>query len=310
MASRRNFLKTAGAATTVGMVGSAGCLGSFGNDPYVDGSLTFLMSPTEPQDQMKAQYEPIGEQLVDHIDDIEDGDLELRYSQDYGATLEGLDSGNADIAETGPFAAALGVRSEKVDIVLQRKAFGGWEYSSFIVAQEGSDIEEPSDLEGANVAFADPLSASGSLYPLAMIKEETDLSIPDAPGEKSGADFDPQWSTHIEASNAAADGTVDAAGVGDFAYFTNEEELQVVSERTGIPRAPIVVSPELGDGEKEEVITAFTEAPDEMYYGADGEADTEDDVWFDDVRERGVDTYQPVVDTAENLGYGEEIFGE
>ena len=309
MESRRNFLKAAGAATTAGMVGAAGCLGSFGGDPYVDGQMTFLMSPTEPQDQMKAQYEPIGERFVDHIDPIGEDDLQMSYSEDYGATLEGLDSGNADVAETGPFAAALGVNSDKVDIVLQRKAYGGWEYSSFIVAPKGSDIEEPSDLEGADIAFADALSASGSLYPLSMIKEETDLSLPEEPGSATGADFNPQWTTHIEASNAAADGTVDAAGVGDFAYFTNEDELQVVAERTGIPRAPIVVSPELSDDEKENIVTAFTEAPDEMYYGADGEADTDDDVWFDDVRERGVDTYQPVVDTAENLGYGEEIFG-
>jgi len=307
---RRTFLKTTGAATTVGMAGSAGCIGSFGNDPYVDGSLTFLMSPTEPQDQMKAQYEPIGEQLVDHIDEIDSEDLEMRYSQDYGATLEGLNSGNADIAETGPFAAALGVQSDKVEIILQRKAFGGWEYSSFIVAPEGSDIEEPSDLEGAEIAFADALSASGSLYPLAIIKEETDLSLPDEPGSATGADFNPQWTTHIEASNAAAEERVDAAGVGDFAYFANEEKLQVVAKREGIPRAPIVVSPELSDEEKEEVITAFTEAPDEMYYGEDGEEGTDDDVWFDGVRERGVDTYDTVVETAENLGYGEEIFGE
>ncbi|MFD1647106.1 PhnD/SsuA/transferrin family substrate-binding protein [Haloarchaeobius litoreus] len=275
----------------------------------MDGSLTFLMSPTEPQDQMKAQYEPIGERLVDHLDPIGEDDLEMRYSENYAATLEGLNSGNADVAETGPFAAALGVNSDKVDIVLQRKAFGGWEYSSFIVAPQGSDITEPADLEGADIAFADALSASGSLYPLAMIKEESDLSLPDEPGSATGADFNPQWTTHIEASNAAADGQVDAAGVGDFAYYANEDDLQVVAERSGIPRAPIVVSPELSDDEKEKIITAFTEAPDEMYYGADGEADTDDDVWFDDVRERGVDTYEPVVETAESLGYGEEIFG-
>lgn len=309
MESRRSFLKAAGAATTAGMVGTAGCIGSFGGDPYVDGTLTFLMSPTEPQDQMRDQYSPIGERLVSHIDPISEDDLEMRYAANYGATLEGLNSGTADVAETGPFAAALGVNSGKVDLILQRYAFGGWEYSSFIVAPQGSDITEPADLEGKDIAFADPLSASGSLYPLAMIKEDTDLSLPAEPGSPEGADFNPQWSTHIEASNAAANEQVDAAGVGDFAYFANEEDLQVVAERSGIPRAPIVVSPELSDDEKEKIITAFTEAPDSMYYGADGTEGNDDDVWFDDVRRTDVDTYQPVIDTAENLGYGEEIFG-
>jgi phosphonate transport system substrate-binding protein len=306
MTRRRTFLETVGVTGLAGTM--AGCIGSFGGDPYVDGTLTFLMSPTEPQDQMRDQYEPIGERLVDHIESIDSESLEMRYAADYGATLEGLNSGTADVAETGPFAAALGVNSDKVEIILQRKAFGGWTYSSFIVAPADSDVDEVADLEGADVAFADALSASGSLYPLSMLKA-VGLSIPEEPGSQAGADFNPTWSTHIEASNAAADGQVDAAGVGDFAYFANEEDLKIVAERTDIPRAPIVVSPELSDDEVAEVTTAFTEAPDDMYYGADGEPDTDDDVWFDDVRKRGVDTYQPVIETAEELGYGEEIFG-
>ena len=304
---RRNFLKAAGAAGAAGL--TAGCLGQFGSQPYVDGDVRFLMSPTEPQDQMTAQYEPVQSRLEEMIDS--DDKVDIKYAANYAATLNALDSGTADVAETGPFAAALGVKSEKADIILQRKAFGSWTYRSVIVTNEDSDIQKPTDLEGKTVAFADALSASGSLYPLYLLKK-AGLSIPDEPGSPAGADFNPTWSSHASAKEALVNGQADAAGVGYFIVAGEENKyadgIREVAVEDGIPRAPIVVSPKLSDSEKETITKAFTEAPDSMYYGADGEEGTDDDIWFSGVRKRGVDTYQPVIDVANELGYGQDVF--
>ncbi len=304
---RRKFLKMAGAAGAAGL--TAGCLGQFGEQPYNDGTLQFLMSPTEPQDQMRAQYTPVQERLDSHIEEVDE--VTIDYASDYSATLDAMNSGTADVAETGPFAAALGVKTDKADIILQRKAFGGWTYRSVIVTNEDSDIETTEDLEGKDVAFADALSASGSLYPLYMIKE-AGISIPDSPGSEAGADFNPSWSSHASAIEALKTGQADAAGVGYFIAAGDESEyaegLREVDVKDDIPRAPIIVSPELSDDEKDKIATAFTEAPDEMYYGEDGEEGTEDDIWFSGVRKRGVDTYQPVIDVANSLGYGQDVF--
>lgn len=306
---RRNFLKAAGAAGAAGL--TAGCLGQFGSQPYVDGDVRFLMSPTEPQDQMTAQYEPVQSRLEETIDEVDE--VDIKYAANYAATLNALDSGTADVAETGPFAAALGVNSDKADIILQRKAFGGWTYKSVIVTREDSDIESLTDLEGETVAFADALSASGSLYPLWMLKD-AGLEIPDEPGSPAGANFDPNWSSHASAMEALRNEQAAAAGVGYFIASGDESEyaegIQEVSAEDGIPRAPIVVSPKLSDEEKDTITTAFTEAPDEMYHGADGEEGTDDDIWFSGVRERGVDTYQPVIDVAQELGYSEDVFDD
>ncbi|AHG04803.1 phosphate ABC transporter substrate-binding protein [Halobacterium sp. DL1] len=304
---RRNFLKAAGAAGAAGL--TAGCLGQFGSQPYVDGDVRFLMSPTEPQDQMTAQYEPVQERLAETIDAVDE--IDIKYAANYAAALNALDSGTADVAETGPFAAALGVNSEKADIILQREAYGGWTYKSVIVTREDSDIESLSDLEGETVAFADALSASGSLYPLWMLKD-AGLEIPDEPGSTAGANFDPNWSSHASAMEALRNEQAAAAGVGYFITSGDESEyaegIREVASEDGIPRAPIVVSPKLSDDEKDTITEAFTEAPDEMYYGADGEEGTDDDIWFSGVRERGVDTYQPVIDVAQELGYSEDVF--
>jgi len=281
----------------------------FGSQPYVDGDVRFLMSPTEPQDQMTAQYEPVQERLAETIDAVDE--IDIKYAANYAAALNALDSGTADVAETGPFAAALGVNSEKADIILQREAYGGWTYKSVIVTREDSDIESLSDLEGETVAFADALSASGSLYPLWMLKD-AGLEIPDEPGSTAGANFDPNWSSHASAMEALRNEQAAAAGVGYFITSGDESEyaegIREVASEDGIPRAPIVVSPKLSDDEKDTITEAFTEAPDEMYYGADGEEGTDDDIWFSGVRERGVDTYQPVIDVAQELGYSEDVF--
>jgi phosphonate transport system substrate-binding protein len=280
------------------------------SEPYVDGTITFLMSPSEPQDQLRAQYTPIKERLNSYVDAVDT--VEMQYANNYSATLTALGSGTGDIAETGPFAAALGVNAGNAEVLLQRKGYGSWTYSSAIVTRPETEIESLGDIEGQTIAFADPLSASGSLYPLGML-QEAGLSVPEEPGSPAGADFTPRWSTHAQALEALQAGTVDAAGVGYFIVANDDRSgfidgVEPVEQAEGIPRAPILVSPQLTDEEASTVQSAFVEAGGELYLGADGEADTEDDLWFSDVRPADASTYQPVVDKATALGYGAEVF--
>ncbi len=310
MVNRRTFIKSASAAGTVGLTGMAGCIGSFGKKAYGDGKIKFLMSPTSPQEQMMAQYTPIKRRFKNYIDEADD--VTMKYAANYSATLTALDSGTADVAETGPFAAALGVKNDRADIILQRHAYGTWKYYSVIVTRSDSDISSLKDLEGKTIAFADPFSASGSLYPLSMLKQ-AGLSIPDTPGDPKGADFTPKWSSHSKAYNALKSGQADAAGVGRFAVWDTDKDQYVdgvkqLDIRSDIPRAPIVISPKLSDDEKTKIKKAFTKAPDKMYYGKDGKEGTDDDIWFDGVRPAGVKKYKPVIGMANKLGYGEDIF--
>ncbi|PSP79036.1 phosphate ABC transporter substrate-binding protein [Halobacteriales archaeon QS_1_68_20] len=317
MVDRRKFLKGASVASTIGLTGLSGCLGGGGGDdnddntddnstpePYGDGALDFYMSPSEPQDLMLSQYGPVKEYLSDEVHETE-----LTYAQNYTAVLEAMGSGTGDVAETGPFAAALGVNEGRADVILQRFAYGSWEYTSVIVTQSDSDISSLQDLEGKTIAFADRLSASGGLFPLYMLKE-AGLSIGDLPtGSDANADFSANFAGgHAPAFEALNAGQVDAAGVGQFITVAEsgtdnyKEGIEPVEETSGIPRAPIVVSPDLSDDEAQAVTDAFVNAPDDVYLGEDGEADTDDDLWFSDVREAGVDTYQPVIDVATELG--------
>ena len=326
MTKRRTFIKTAGGLGVAGLL--AGCTGETNNGgggdgdgtatatdeptatptdvPYNDGRLTFYMSPSEPQQLMESQYAPIKA----HLQEETGVQTRLNYAAGYSAVLQSLGGGSGDVAETGPFAAALGVNEDRCDIALQRYAYGSWEYSSVIVTQQDSDIQSLSDLEGERVAFADRLSASGALFPLYMLKE-AGLSIGDLPTDKSGADFEPQFSSHAEAFAALERGQVAAAGVGQFITLNDDRDLKdgfrYVETFDGIPRAPVITSPELSDEEKTEVTEAFLNAPDSIYYGEDGEEGTDDDLWFSDVREATVEDYQPVIDVATELGISAEL---
>jgi phosphonate transport system substrate-binding protein len=328
MTKRRNFIKTVGAVGGAGLI--AGCTssggGSGGGDggdtpaptetatpteeptevPFNDGRISFYMSPSEPQQLMESQYAPVQEQLQSATG----VQTRLQYAAGYSAVLQSLAGGAGDVAETGPFAAALGVNTDRCEIALQRYAYGSWEYTSVVVTQADSDIESLADLEGERVAFADRLSASGALFPLFMLKE-AGLNVGDLPTDTGNADFVPQFSSHAEAFAALERGQVAAAGVGQFITLNDNRELkqgfEYVETFDGIPRAPVITSPELSDEEKQAVVDAFADAPESMYYGEDGEADTDDDLWFSDVREVGVDKYQPVIDVAVELGIRAEL---
>jgi len=279
-----------------------------GGDAAEEG-YTFMMSPTEPIQQMEGQYAPIGGYLSEELD----REVELQYAADYSAINRSLDSGTGHMAEMGPIAAALGASNGSAEVVLQRRGFGDWTYSSVIVTREDSDIESLEDLEGGEVAFADMLSASGSIYPLNMLKD-AGLEIGSSPRSESGADFGATWSGHDTAFESMMAGQADAAGVGLFIAtdddYEYKEGVREVDRRDGLPRAPIVVSPELDEATKEDFVEAFVNAPEEVYLGESGEEGTDDDLWFDAVREADVETYRPTIEAAENVGVSIDLLNE
>ncbi|WP_254839975.1 phosphate/phosphite/phosphonate ABC transporter substrate-binding protein [Natronomonas marina] len=311
MTRRRDFLKTAGAVGSIGAL--TGCLGIGGSQPFNDGEIDMNISPSVPTEDLQPQYGPIREYISNEFDRT----TKMNIANNYASVIEALGSGTTDIAETGPFAAALGVNEGDAEVILQRKGYGTWTYKSIIAVPNDSDIEEVSDLEGKSVAFSDPLSTSGALYPLYNISQ-AGVNIGNLPeGNGSQAAFDAVFAGgHVSSYEQLADGQVDAAGMGGFVRDTStgptpdefESTARTLQESTGLPRAPIVVSPELSDDRKDALQQAFIDAPDSIYYGQDGEEGTDDDLWFNDVREAGVDKYQSVIDVATELGVGAEIF--
>ena len=344
MTKRRTFLKSAGAVGAAGLI--AGCSGSSSGgstetegstdtatatstptpEPQMtfggDGEVNFGISPSVPQEDLEVQYAPfmdhIGSYLRENHSVPEGLSVEGTVGSNYSAIIQSLGQGTLDIAETGPFAAALGVQTGNAEIILQRYGYGSWEYTSIIATRNDSDITELSDLSGRTVAFSDRLSTSGALYPLYSMSSEGGLDIGELPeGNGSQAEFDARFAGgHVGSYTLLEQGQVDAAAMGGFVRDTSTgpapEEWQNVattlSEDTGLPRAPLVVSPELSDEVKTALQQSILEGPDTIYYGQDGEDGTDDDLWFGRVREAGRERYQSVIDVADELNVGTDIF--
>jgi len=344
MSKRRAFLKTAGSVGIAGLL--AGCTGGSnngggGDDPTAtdeptatptetadqmtfggDGSVDFGISPSVPQEDLEVQYAPlmdhVGSYLRDNYSTPSGLEVDGTVGSNYSAIIQSLGQGTTDFAETGPFAAALGVKTGNAEIILQRYGYGSWEYKSIIATPNDSDITELSDLSGKTVAFSDRLSTSGALYPLYSMSSEGGLDVGELPeGNGSQAEFDARFAGgHVGSYTLLEQGQVDAAAMGGFVRDTKTgptpEEWQEVAttlhEDSGLPRAPIVVSPELSGEAQTAIQDAFLEAADSVYYGSDGEDGTDDDLWFGDVREAGQEEYQSVIDVANELGVGTDIF--
>jgi len=290
---------------------------SFGGDREVNVSL----SPSVPQRNLYVQYGPIRDYVETNLEaayEVPQGlSIDMNIATSYSAVIRALGEGTTDIAETGPFAAALSVTTDSAEVVLQRKGDGGWTYESIVAVPSDSDIERLSDLSGETVAFADRLSTSGCLYPLYSMATNGGLDVGDLPaGDGSRAAFEPRFTGgHVASYALLAEGRVDAAAMGGFVRDTGTGPSPAAFDRTartlheddGIPHAPLVVSPELSAGEKRALAQSFLNAPERIYYGADGQEGTDDDLWFDGVREADVSTYQPVIDVTEELGIGPEV---
>jgi phosphonate transport system substrate-binding protein len=349
MTKRRTFLKSAGTVGLAGLV--AGCSGSSNGsgstetegstdtatststptatatpEPGMtfggDGTINFGLSPSVPQEDLEVQYSPfmdhIGSYLQDNYQVPSDLSVEGTVGSNYSAIIQSLGQGTLDVAETGPFAAALGVRTGNAEIILQRYGYGSWEYKSIIATPNDSDITELSDLSGKTVAFSDRLSTSGALYPLFSMSSQGGLDVGELPeGNGSQAEFDARFAGgHVGSYTLLEQGQVDAAAMGGFVRDTKTgptpEEWQEVAttlhEDSGLPRAPFVVSPELSDDAKTAIREAILDGPETIYLGQDGEGGTDDDLWFGRVREAGTEEYQSVIDVADELGVGTDIF--
>jgi phosphonate transport system substrate-binding protein len=334
MTHRRDFLKVLGAAGAAGLAGCTGG-GGGGNDgggestatatatatatptptesgpQFGDGEIDMNVSPSVPQDRLQAQYAPIRDYLSEEFG----LPAKMNIAKNYSIVIQALGSGTSDIAETGPFAAALGVKAGKADIILQRKGYGSWTYVSTIRVAEDGDVESLQDLKAMDnptIAFADRLSTSGCLYPLFDMKRKVGMEVGGLPETNgSNAEFEPVFAGgHSAAYEQLRNGQADAAGMGG---FIPDDGVRRINETTGLPRAPIVVSPELPAETKQAVQEAFLNAPGEIYLGQDGEPDGDDDenpddLWFNAVREADVDDYQSVIDVANELDVGTEIF--
>ena len=103
---------------------------------------------------------------------------DVKVPTSYAATIEGMCAGQIDVAWLAPLAYITAASKNCAEVMLAslRKDENGklsTTYNSQIIVRSDSGIKTLKDLKGKKFAFVDPLSTSGTLYPIVSIKKET-----------------------------------------------------------------------------------------------------------------------------------------
>lgn len=183
-----------------------------------------------------------------------------RVDADYTGTVEAMRSGLAHIAFLSPMASAQAHEIAGARMILAEERYGQVYYNTRFWVRSDSGITSLEDLRGKTIAFNDPLSASGYLFPVAKLIEDDLIEGADDLQDFFGR---VHFAGGTELSlRALVNGFVDAAGVsmyGPEVFLSPEEREQVVSiaEHGPIPNHGIAVGGTLPDEFVERVVAAF-----------------------------------------------------
>ena len=136
-------------------------------------------------------------------------------TQDHAAAVEALRNGEADISFMGGLPYVLAHDQIGAEVLLSEVYRGSPLYRGRIIVRRDSGIKKLEDLRGKTIAFADPISESGYIYPLDIFVRAGLIKQSDDPQKYfSTVYFAGGYQQSIQ---AVANGLVDAAGTSQFA---------------------------------------------------------------------------------------------
>lgn len=95
--------------------------------------------------------------------------FEVSVPTSYTTVIEAMGAGKVDVGWLAPFAYVLARDKHGVDVILTTIRQGSKTYRSQIIARTDSGISSLDDLKGKRFAFVDFASASGFLFPNALL---------------------------------------------------------------------------------------------------------------------------------------------
>jgi phosphonate transport system substrate-binding protein len=128
--------------------------------------LVFGFVPSVEADKIAENAEPMAAYLSQKLG----MPVETFTSTGYTGLIEAMQAGKVDIGSLPPLGYVLARDQNAADAMLKTKRKGALTYHSMFVARADSGIKSIEDAKGKRIAFVDPASTSGYLFPAAYLK--------------------------------------------------------------------------------------------------------------------------------------------
>jgi phosphonate transport system substrate-binding protein len=146
-------------------IGGGAALGS------KDNPIKMAFVPSSDAQKVLASGEPIGKLLEQETGYT----IKVSVPTSYAAVVEAMGANNVDVGWLATFAYVLARDKFGAEVVLATVRQGSKTYTGQIIVHADSGISTLEQLKGKKFAFVEPSSASGYLYPNALLKQR----IPD-----------------------------------------------------------------------------------------------------------------------------------
>jgi len=232
-----------GALRVAGVLALAATLGAAparAADPPLTLALTPSRDPTALQEA--------GDAFARTLTRLSGVPIRVQVASDYAGVVEALRSRRVDLAFVHPVGYVLAHREAGCLILVRDVWQGKTAYTARIYVRKGGGIERLQDLKGKTIAFVDPASSSGYIYPMVLLMKRGMVRERDPKSFFKEALF---AGTHEAALRSVLQGRVDAAASFDKAPEIHLKDpaligqLAFVAETPEIPEAGICARPGL-----------------------------------------------------------------
>lgn len=253
-----------------------------GAAPGAEPTLHLVLTPSQKPTDLLAAGDEFGRVLGRLVG----MPVRVTVASDYAAVIEALRNRTADLAFVHPGGYVLAHREARATIVARNLWHGKSSFTSRIFVRKESNIRSVEELRGKTIAFVDPASSSGYIYPMVLLVQRGLVKNRDPRTFFKEVVFS---GAHDASMRALLNGHVDAIASFDLAreqYVKDpaeRERIVVVAETPEIPEAGIAARDGLDPALFARVRTALLQIKAPTYasllarlYEIDGFAPAED----------------------------------